>query len=141
MKALSIRGPWWWFILHLPEHQRKDVENRDWPRLTLHRGETLIHASSGVTRREFEDACEFASKRCRVTRFPDFETMHRGGIVGIVNIVAHVREHSSRWFMGPTGLVLENPYPEPFRPCPGMLGFFDPQFDPEWRPKGKIYNE
>lgn len=26
MKALSVRAPWWWFILHAA----KDIENRDW---------------------------------------------------------------------------------------------------------------
>ena len=41
MKALSIRSPWWWFILH---GGGKDMENRDWS--TNYRGRVLIHASS-----------------------------------------------------------------------------------------------
>lgn len=141
MKAISIRGPWWWFILHLPAGQRKEVENRDWQRLTTHRGETLIHASGEMTHKEFDAACEFAQQRCGIRVFPRFDALHRGGIVGIVNIVGHVKDHPSQWFMGPTALVLENPYPEPFRPCKGMLGFFEPEFDSGWRPAGTIYKE
>ena len=38
MKALSVRAPWWWAILH-----GKPVENRDWQ--TNYRGEVLLHAS------------------------------------------------------------------------------------------------
>lgn len=39
MKAISVRSPWWWFIVH----GLKDVENRNWP--THFRGKVLIHAS------------------------------------------------------------------------------------------------
>lgn len=37
MKALSVRAPWWWAILH-----GKPVENRDW--YTNVRGRVLLHA-------------------------------------------------------------------------------------------------
>lgn len=128
MKALSIRGPWWWFILHLPPQQRKDVENRDWPYLVQFRGNVQIHASGGMTLKEFNEACQFAAQR-GISKFPEFETLKRGGIVGIVKITDHVRRYASRWYEGPTGLVLAEPYPLPFRPCKGALGFFDPEFD------------
>ena len=39
MKALSVRAPWWWFILNCG----KDVENRTWK--TDFRGRILLHAS------------------------------------------------------------------------------------------------
>src|SRR3990167_9411398 len=48
MKALSIRQPWAWLILHAG----KDIENRGWP--TSFRGRFLIHASKGMTRAEYE---------------------------------------------------------------------------------------
>src|SRR5690348_2447825 len=54
MKALSIRQPWAWLILHAG----KDIENRDWS--TRFRGQVLIHAAKGMTQNEFADACYFA---------------------------------------------------------------------------------
>ena len=54
MKALSIRQPWAWLILH----GGKDIENRDWA--TRFRGRVLIHASKGVTQDEWSDAWEFS---------------------------------------------------------------------------------
>ena len=38
MKALSVRAPWWWAILH-----GKPVENREW--YTNVRGRIVLHAS------------------------------------------------------------------------------------------------
>ena len=46
MKALSIRQPWAWLIVH----GRKDIENRSWR--TKFRGRFLVHAAQGMTRRE-----------------------------------------------------------------------------------------
>lgn len=43
MKALSIRQPWAWLILH----GGKDIENRSWN--TNFRGRFLIHAAAGMT--------------------------------------------------------------------------------------------
>ena len=40
MKALSVRAPWWWAILH-----GKPVENRDW--YTRVRGRVALHAVPG----------------------------------------------------------------------------------------------
>ena len=123
MKALSIRQPWPWFIL-CGFTWAKDVENRDWKYRCHERGNILIHASSGMTKREFEEACKFAAS-AGATMFPKFDQLKRGGIVGMVEIVNHVTKHSSRWFTGPTALVLRNPYPLPFRPCAGQLGLFE----------------
>lgn len=60
------------------------------------------------------------------TRLPEFEDLHRGGIVGIVRLVGCVRTSKSRWFTGKFGFVLEDPYPLPFVRCPGQTGFFEP---------------
>lgn len=43
MKALTIRQPWAWAIVHGP----KRLENRDWPGCS-YRGPILIHASKNV---------------------------------------------------------------------------------------------
>jgi hypothetical protein len=123
MKALSIRQPWAWFIL-CGHPWAKDVENRDWQHLCRERGNLLIHAAKGMTKKEYDDACKFA-RTAGATMFPQFDDLKRGGIVGMVKLVDHVRRHKSKWFEGPTALVFTDPYPLPFRPYPGQLGFFE----------------
>lgn len=123
MKALSIRQPWAWLIIH----GGKDIENRDWP--TNYRGRVLVHASKGMTKNEWSDAWDFAhgsgASPKAVEAGVNFHNIERGGIIGSVEIVDCVQFHHSRWFMGRYGFVLANPQPQPFRPFKGMLGFFD----------------
>ena len=88
MKALSIRQPWAWLIIH----GGKDIENRCWP--TKFRGRMLIHAAKGMTRAEHEDAIDFAvgaiqarpKAGAKMTTLRDlgfaFDDLQRGGIVG-----------------------------------------------------------
>lgn len=135
MKALSVRAPWWWFILHCG----KDIENRDWP--TGLRGRVLIHASKywhGTEVPEdfitatgiYEEAnnCEIQSlyetdaERDTLARIRSLA----GHIVGSIEIVNCVTNSESPWFFGRYGFVLKNPVacvnPIPFK---GALGFFD----------------
>ncbi|MCC5809903.1 MAG: ASCH domain-containing protein [Ectothiorhodospiraceae bacterium] len=112
MRALSIRQPWAWHILH----SGKDIENRDWA--TKYRGRVLIHASKAMTRAEYEDASLMAP-------LPRMEDLERGGIVGSVEIVDCGTASSSRWFTGRCGFVLRDPQPVPFIPWKGQLGFFE----------------
>ena len=120
--ALSIRGPWWWFMVH--GAFRKDIENRSWS--TPFRGEVLIHASKGLTRAEYEDGCEFA-RECGALEVPEFKDLLRGGIVGRCRIGDCVARSSSPWFVGPWGFVIEDAQSVPFMPCRGALGFFYPE--------------
>lgn len=130
MYALSIRQPWAWFIFH--GHPLKDIENRDWQddyaKAQFSRvppgSNILIHAAAGCTEQEFLDACDFALTKAGCTTLPRFETLERGGIVGMVKFSAALRGSRSKWFVGPIGLKLEDPYPLPFQPCKGALGFF-----------------
>ena len=125
MKAISIRQPWCWAILHAG----KDIENRDWP--TRYRGPVLIHASKGMTRDEYEDclaSCHYVSETHPFPSglaMPAFEELQRGGIVGQAEIVGCVEDSDSPWFLGRYGFVLRNVKPLPFRPFKGALGFFD----------------
>ncbi|MDR1283894.1 MAG: hypothetical protein LBK99_24210, partial [Opitutaceae bacterium] len=131
LPALSIRGPWWWFILH----SGKRHENRTWldsnPNKKF-RGDFLIHASLGCSHDEYDTACRFATWECGVKDVPGFATMERGGIVGRARIVDFVEDSvykvDSPWFVGPSALVIDDPQPLPFTPCKGTLGFFRPQF-------------
>lgn len=118
MKALSIRQPWAWLILHAG----KDIENRDWA--TRFRGRVLVHASKGMTRAEYESADDSLWLRPDI-ELPAFEALERGGIVGSVEIADCVSESESDWFSGKYGFVLRDPKVLPFTPFRGSLGFFD----------------
>lgn len=121
MKALSIRQPWAWLIVN----GYKDIENRSWN--TKYRGKVLVHASSGLTKHEYNAALEF----CRTinpnlpVNIPSYESIERGGIVGYTHIVNCVEASDSPWFFGPKGFILSTSEPLPFYPMRGRLSFFD----------------
>jgi hypothetical protein len=122
MKALSIRQPWAWLIIH----GGKDIENRTWH--TKHRGRFLVHAAKGMTNEEYCDGLEFAMRAGDIQLLRDFPTvqeMQRGGIVGSVELVDSVDTSDSPWYMGEKGFVLRDPRPIPFIPLKGRLQFFE----------------
>jgi hypothetical protein len=125
MKALSIRNPWAWAIIHAG----KNIENRSWS--TNYRGPFLIHASKGMTRGDYENCLDAMHQISRTHPFPSgltlpaFEALERGGIVGKARIVDCVSSSPSPWFFGPYGFVLADVEPVTFRPCKGALGFFN----------------
>lgn len=117
MKALSIKQPWAWLIIH----GGKDIENRTWH--TKHRGRFLVHASKGMTRAEY-NAASWVAGPLGVT-LPRFEDLLRGGIVGSVELVDSVDTSESPWYMGEKGFVLRDPSPLPFHSHKGQLQFFE----------------
>lgn len=123
MKALSIRQPWAWLILN----GGKDIENR--VRRTSFRGRILVHAAKGCTRDEYHDACKVVTEINLRTGsqicIPPLEELERGGIVGSVEIIGCVYEHSSPWFFGPFGYELRNPATLPYLQYKGQLGVFN----------------
>jgi len=133
MKALSIRQPWAWLIIH----GHKKIENRSWN--TKHRGKFYIHASKGMTKREYEEVKEFCANGLpdlqKVT-LPSYELLERGGIIGKANLINTVHVSESRllceedkpWFFGEYGFVLDSAQPLPFMPMKGKLGFFNADF-------------
>jgi hypothetical protein len=75
MRALSIRQPWAWLIVH----GFKPVENRDWA--TDYRGPLAIHAGKTCTRKYFDQisaslAIEFGAA---APTLPQFEDLQLGG--------------------------------------------------------------
>ena len=118
MKALSIKQPWAWAIIHAG----KDVENRTWP--TKKTGRLLVHAS-----RAFDMPGWLWSKdnaeRLGISEVPDVLHFQRGGIIGEVTLVKCRMKSESPWFTGPYGFFLKDPEPMEFRPCKGRLGFFE----------------
>lgn len=119
MKALSIRQPWAWLIVH----GGKDIENRS--RRTHLRGRIYVHASQGMTRDEYAMGDVMAAENG--ISLPAFEDLKRGGIIGSVEIIDCVDNHPSPWFFGPVGYLVANPEPTPFQPCRGFLNFFTPE--------------
>jgi hypothetical protein len=74
VKALSVRSPWRWFILHAG----KDIENRDWP--TKFRGIIDLNASKWWNEMEIAND-EASAIRCAdwmsdSVRWPDTETVN-----------------------------------------------------------------
>lgn len=119
MKALSIKQPWAWLIIH----GGKDIENRTWH--TKHRGRFLVHASKGMTKREYRHARDYA--RQGGVEIPPISELDQqcGGIIGSVELVDSVNSHDSPWYMGQKGFVLRDPKPIPFIPYRGRLQFFE----------------
>lgn len=119
MRALSVRQPWAWLILH----GGKDIENRTWE--TMFRGQVLLHAGKTLTKAYHREVSDWAEGEFGII-VPELDDMPRGGVVGVVTIAGCVRESTSRWFNpGGFGFVLRNAEPVPFYPCNGALGFFD----------------
>lgn len=125
MKALSIRAPWWWFILH----GGKDIENRDWP--TKVRGRVLLYCGKWWNEEEVRDDLLDIERivgagHMPVARHDSWLKPSCGCIVGSVNIVGCVTESKSPWFFGKHGFVLANPVAlaKPI-PLKGALGFFE----------------
>lgn len=131
MKAISIRAPWWWYILYAG----KDIENRDWP--TSYRGPVLIHASTWWREAECQSDNLAARRMAQRAGYDGFtpnahelqawEIRKRGGhIVGVAEIVDCVTASSSPWFVGDYGFKLATvsafKHPIPFK---GALGLFN----------------
>jgi len=121
--AISIRQPWSWAIVHAG----KNIENRDWP--TNVRGPIYIHAAKGMSISEYDDFEDFYDLLRRddksLPECPPRAHLLRGGIVGTATLVDCVKQHSSPWFFGKYGFVLEDVKPVDFIPYKGQLGFFD----------------
>jgi hypothetical protein len=127
-RALSVRQPWAWAIIHAG----KDIENRSWQAVNYGlnvRGRIAIHAAKGMTREEYEDGRSCINEILRMAPASNFECpaaidLKRGGVIGSVNVVDVVTESDSDWFMGPRALVLRDPEACEFVPCIGALGYF-----------------
>ena len=112
MKAISVQQPWAWAIFHA----KKDIENRS--RRTLYNGPLAIHAPlKGRSKWAFPP---------HASKAPEPKDWVLGAIIGIVDLEACVEAHSSKWFEGPFGYVLENPriFAKPI-PCKGQRGIWE----------------
>lgn len=114
--CLSVKQPWDYLIVN----GHKNIENRTWS--TPYRGLLLIHAGKGMAVEEYNDCRIYAGERG--VQIPNFATLERGGIVGTARLVDCAKAHSSPWFAGTIGWVLEDAQSIDFIPCLGQLGLF-----------------
>lgn len=116
MKAISIRQPWAWLIVH----GFKDIENRT--RNYNFTGRILIHTGSQPDPKiDYLRALYAAERGIQIPH-----TLQYGGIIGEAEITETVTESESKWFTGPFGLIIANPKPYRFKiPKKGNLGIFN----------------
>jgi hypothetical protein len=90
MKALSVRQPWAWMIMHAG----KPLENRTWQRSM--RGRVLIHAAKGMTRDEYEAGRQTLLRiHDGQIDLPPMAELELGGFVGSVHLSGCVSSHPS----------------------------------------------
>jgi hypothetical protein len=136
MKALSLKQPWLWAVLHAS----KLVENRRWN--THYRGPILLHASKGCTQDYYAGAVNWMAAYDLLPGDglpPALHLMPRGGIVGRARIVDVIPPGNlpptfrpaswagidMRWHMPEQfGFVLADVESLPFVAWPGALNLF-----------------
>ena len=121
MKAISIRPPWAWAILNA----KKDIENRTWRTKIL--GTVAVHASQTMRRSEYAEALRKIKTVSPRVKVPPYESMSRGAIIGVVDIVGCEPTTKSKWHArGHYGFLLANPRAlrRPV-PCKGSLSFWE----------------
>lgn len=112
--VLSVKQPWAYCIMHLG----KDIENRS--RKTNIRGNIAIHASKKI------DWDAYYALRFQGYALPLAENLITGKILGTIEIVDCVKEHTSAWKDKESwGYVLSKPQPfvHPIS-AKGNLGFW-----------------
>lgn len=125
MKALSVRQPWAWLIVH----GEKTVENRTWP--TSYRGPLAIHASKTLDMESINEMREFSrANHGPLTEAQLAELEITGAVIGIVDVVdctQHPRDRTDREWHNPGAWawVLRNPHALDPQPAKGKLGLFD----------------
>jgi hypothetical protein len=120
-KALTLRQPWAWLIIHGP----KRIENRRWN--THFRGRFLIHTSKVHARLDYELAARVSAEHGFELPPYGSPVYQCGGIIGSVEIVDVLPrwDSSQPWkFEGQYGFVLKDVQPAPFVPCKGHLNFW-----------------
>ncbi|MCW5954401.1 MAG: hypothetical protein KIT69_19290 [Propionibacteriaceae bacterium] len=147
MKAISVRQPWAWAIIHAG----KCVENRTRNIAGNYRGPVAIHASKTCDELDFCDVYDLIAPEDP----PEMDAITFGAVIGVVNLagVHYLSTWSESWSVeqqrdvtcspwairGPIWhleLTDPRPLPEPI-PYRGQLGLWDLPDDvlpPEFRP-------
>ncbi len=138
MKALSVRSPYAWFLVHGRVHQCdgrvtgwKDVENRGW--YCSYRGRVWIHVGSTIGDKSDFYACrrmlvtELGETKADIVWQQMMADQVLGALTGQVDSVACMKEHPSVWAMaGQNKILVSRPSalktPIPYK---GRLGLFE----------------
>lgn len=119
MRALSVRQPWAWCIVHGP----KRVENRS--HAFKHRGRFLVHASKQLDD-NIETVLQTITQVFPRLILPRIHEFQLGGVIGLSSVVDCVTDSKDPWAIeGAQHLVLGESKPLPFIPCRGALGFWE----------------
>lgn len=130
MRAISIKQPWAWAILHCGK--RIENRSREVPWSSAIGTTVLIHASAQVTLREYRDAANFIRA---ITGYmvPDRIDIPLGCIVGRCRIwgtrtLSQVKQQCSatdqQWAVGPYCLLLDQVVAIAITPCKGHQGLW-----------------
>ena len=128
MKAITVKQPWAFLIVS----GLKDIENRTWP--TKFRGRVLIHASldKRLTRESLNVIFTDDQLDRILNKYDDYNSLGFGAILGSVDIVDCVINHSSIWAEKTVGgvsiynWVLSNPIMfDEVIPIKGKLSFWE----------------
>lgn len=143
MRALTVRQPWAWAIIH----GGKDVENRSRNLAGSYRGPVAIHAALVEDEAAYDDPMIVQALGEQADSWYLLERMATGAFLGIVDLVdvheAYPERHafgnnwqaaccSSPWGQSDAGVHLvranPRPLPEPI-PARGRLGLWTPPAD------------
>jgi len=120
VKAITLKRPWTWAILH----GGKDIENRFWKPSQPLPFQLAIHVGLGFD--PLADA--YIYDQCG--RYPDSHSVFRGSIIAVVTVhhlIAPARNPVTKWHMPEQwGWMLKDLaiLPEPV-PCRGALSLWD----------------
>lgn len=142
MKAISIRQPWAWAILHAGK--RHENRGPTWARMRIP-PVLALHAAKGCTREEYADAVDTIQDIVPGIVVPPLAELPRGGLVGVMRMGPTVkwgslmnRDPSTPWLFGPVGLTIAAVEAVPFVPMKGMLGLFETAGTAEQRPSPEV---
>ena len=136
MRAWSFQQPWLHAILHLG----KRLDNR--PRGLSYRGEVLLHASAGGTRKAYAEATTHIERVVGLSWDATRLTLV-GGICGVARVVdchapGSLLLRGEPWYMPERdgvpqyGIILADVAPVPFTACKGALGLWT------YEPRGEL---
>lgn len=142
VKAISVRQPWAWAILHAGK--RHENRGPTWARAKIP-PVLALHAAKGCTREEYADAVDTIQAIVPGIVVPLLAELPRGGLVGLMRMGPTVQcerrliiHPETPWFFGPVGLTILEAAAFPFVPMKGMLGLFDTKGTEAERPAPEV---
>ncbi len=125
MKAISLRPPWGWLMLHGPKELEypKDFENRNWP--STFTGRIVIHQSKRWDTEGMEAIAGIDDESWGLI-VQNMPAARAYGLLGESTFAEQVTKATSKWFFGRYAWPVSEPlaYAKPI-PYRGRLGIFE----------------